>query len=133
MDSLRGRLQALVGRDMGLALVDGTRLDDCELVSQPRARRIGTAWIVHGGHDVFVPGRCHRGRLGDQPRPLSGSLTWAMRSTARRAVEDDRHSEPQPPQLAMFRLPSMRQPRRDAILERVTVRTGEHGPALPHR
>jgi hypothetical protein len=55
MDSLRGRLQALVGRDVGLALVDGTRLDDCELVSQPRARRIGTAWIVHGGHDVFVP------------------------------------------------------------------------------
>jgi len=55
MDSLRGRLAALVGRGVGLALVDGTRLDDCQLVSQPRARGVGTAWIVHGGDDVFVP------------------------------------------------------------------------------
>jgi len=55
MDSLRGRLAALVGRDVSLALVDGRRLDDCWLVSQPRARRVGTAWVVHGGEDVFVP------------------------------------------------------------------------------
>jgi hypothetical protein len=38
-----------------VALVDGTRLDDCWLVSQPRARSVGTAWIVHGGDDLFVP------------------------------------------------------------------------------
>lgn len=55
MDSLRGRLAALVGRGVSLALVDGTRLDDCRLISQPRARRVGTAWIVHGDDDVFVP------------------------------------------------------------------------------
>jgi hypothetical protein len=55
MDSLRDRLAALVGRGVSLALVDGTRLDDCRLVSQPRARWVGTAWIVHGGDDVFVP------------------------------------------------------------------------------
>jgi hypothetical protein len=55
MDSLRGRLAALVGRGVSVALVDGTRLDDCWLVSQPRARSVGTAWIVHGGDDLFVP------------------------------------------------------------------------------
>ncbi len=55
MDSLRGRLAALVGRGVSLTLVDGTRLDDCQLVSQPRVRGVGTAWIVHSGDDVFVP------------------------------------------------------------------------------
>ena len=55
MDSVRGRLAGLVGRGVSLALVDGARLDDCRLVSQPCARWVGTAWIVHGGDDVFVP------------------------------------------------------------------------------
>ena len=55
MDALPGRLAALVGRGVSLALVDGTRLDDCQLVSQPRAHGVRTAWIVHGGDDVFVP------------------------------------------------------------------------------
>jgi hypothetical protein len=55
MDELRGRLRALVGRDVRLSLLDGTVLDGCELVSQPRHRRVGTAWIVHEGDDVFVP------------------------------------------------------------------------------
>ena len=39
MDALPGRLAALVGRGVSLALVDGTRLDDCQLVSQPRVSR----------------------------------------------------------------------------------------------
>jgi hypothetical protein len=41
-----------VGRDLHVALVDGTRLDDCQLVSF--SRRVANAWIVYGCDDVFV-------------------------------------------------------------------------------
>lgn len=54
MDSIRDRLSTLIGRNVDLALNDGTRLDDCQLVSLPRSRHAGTAWIVHGGEDAFV-------------------------------------------------------------------------------
>jgi hypothetical protein len=53
MDSISGRLAALVGNDMSVSLVDGTRIDHCQLVSF--SRRLTTAWIVHDGDDVFVP------------------------------------------------------------------------------
>ena len=53
MDRLRGRLAALVGKDVCVSLADGTRMDDCQLVSF--SRRLTTAWIVHSGDDVFVP------------------------------------------------------------------------------
>jgi hypothetical protein len=55
MDSLRSRLAALVGRAVSLTMADGTQLEQCELVSHPRGRRLRTAWIVHGGDDMFVP------------------------------------------------------------------------------
>ena len=53
MDSIRSRLAALVGSDVSVSLLDGTRLDDCQLVSF--SRRLTTAWLVHSGCDVFVP------------------------------------------------------------------------------
>ena len=53
MDSLRGRLTALMGNGDDVALVDGTRLHDCQLASV--SRRVPTVWIVRGGDDVFVP------------------------------------------------------------------------------
>jgi hypothetical protein len=54
MDSIRGRLSALVGRDVCVALIDGTQVTHCQLVSA-FCRGVATAWIVDGGDDVFVP------------------------------------------------------------------------------
>jgi hypothetical protein len=44
----------LEGRIVGLALVGGRRLDDCQLVSMPR-RGANTVWVFRCGEDVFVP------------------------------------------------------------------------------
>jgi hypothetical protein len=55
MNSIRNRLAALVGSNVDLALEDGTRIDDCQLVSLFRSRRVGTAWIFRNGDDVFLP------------------------------------------------------------------------------
>jgi hypothetical protein len=55
MISIRDRLVALIGSNVDLALADGARIDDCELVSIVRSRRVGTAWIFHNGDDAFVP------------------------------------------------------------------------------
>jgi hypothetical protein len=55
MNSIRDRLAALVGNRVELALEDGTRIDDCQLVSFVRSRRVGTAWIFRNGDDAFVP------------------------------------------------------------------------------
>lgn len=52
MDSMRGRLAALVGVDVSVRLVDGTRPNDCQLVSF--SRRVDTAWFLHSDADVFV-------------------------------------------------------------------------------
>ena len=46
-------LQFLEGRQVSLALRDGTRIDDCQLVSAPRART-ETVWLFSNGDDVFV-------------------------------------------------------------------------------
>ena len=54
MDPIPGRLAALVGRDVCVALVDGTRVAHCQLVSA-FCRGVATAWIVDGGEDVFLP------------------------------------------------------------------------------
>jgi hypothetical protein len=43
----------LEGRRVHLALVDGSRLDDCELVSAGHGR--STLWLSVNGSDVFVP------------------------------------------------------------------------------
>lgn len=48
------RLRDLEGRHVSVALADGSRIDDCELVSagDHRAR---TLWLYGNGTDIFVP------------------------------------------------------------------------------
>ena len=46
-------LKGLEGRQVGLALSDGSRIDDCQLVCAPRAR-IETLWLFSNGADLFV-------------------------------------------------------------------------------
>lgn len=46
------RLGHLQGRRVTLALTDGTRIDDCQLVS---AGDTGMAWVFVNGADRFVP------------------------------------------------------------------------------
>jgi hypothetical protein len=55
MESIRDRLVALIGSNVDLALADGTRVDDCQLVSLVRDRRVRTVWIFSNGGDAFVP------------------------------------------------------------------------------
>ena len=47
-------LLALEGRQVSLALVDGSRIDDCQLVSAGR-RDLRTVWVFACGIDTFVP------------------------------------------------------------------------------
>ena len=42
------------GRTVSLALVDGSRIDDCQLVSVCRSEA-HTLWLFVNGSDVFVP------------------------------------------------------------------------------
>jgi hypothetical protein len=44
----------LEGRRVSVALRDGSRIDDCELVSAGRPGT-GTVWLFSNGIDVFVP------------------------------------------------------------------------------
>ena len=55
MDSIRDRLAALMGSNVSVALDDGARLDDCQLISVRRSRGVRTAWIFSDGEDRFVP------------------------------------------------------------------------------
>jgi hypothetical protein len=56
MKSIRAQLTSLAGsNNVSVALDDGTRLDDCQLVSVRRSRGVPTAWIFSGGQDSFVP------------------------------------------------------------------------------
>jgi len=48
------RLRALEGRQVNVAFRDGSRIDDCQLVSAGRPGT-GTVWIFAGGMDVFLP------------------------------------------------------------------------------
>ena len=43
----------LEGRRVSLALTDGSRIDDCELVSAGHGA--ATLWLYVNGGDVFVP------------------------------------------------------------------------------
>ncbi|MEW6155551.1 MAG: hypothetical protein AB1673_16435 [Actinomycetota bacterium] len=47
-------LRELEGRQVSLALADGTRIDDATLVSAGRGHT-RTLWLFDGGSDVFVP------------------------------------------------------------------------------
>ena len=46
-------LHGLEGRQVSVALRNGSRIDDCQLVSGPRART-ETLWLFSNGDDVFV-------------------------------------------------------------------------------
>lgn len=46
-------LHMLEGRQVSVALRNGCRIDDCQLVSAPRART-QTVWLFSNGDDVFV-------------------------------------------------------------------------------
>lgn len=50
----RTTLQLLEGRQVSVALRDGSRIDDCQLVSAARATT-ATLWLFTNGDDVFVP------------------------------------------------------------------------------
>ena len=46
-------LTKVEGSQVSVALRDGTRIDDCNLVSSGR-RRVKTLWLFADGEDVFV-------------------------------------------------------------------------------
>jgi hypothetical protein len=46
-------LKALEGRQVSLALADGSRIDDCQLVSAGHGRT-GTLWVYTNGCDAFL-------------------------------------------------------------------------------
>jgi hypothetical protein len=46
-------LRLIEGQRVCIALRDGTRLDDCDLVSSGR-NRLGNLWLFVNGEDVFV-------------------------------------------------------------------------------
>ena len=51
----RARLLTLLeGRHVSVALSDGSRIDDCQLVSAGR-HQVRSLWLFTGGQDTFVP------------------------------------------------------------------------------
>ena len=48
------RLRALEGHRVNVAFRDGSRIDDCQLISAGRPGT-GTVWIFAQGIDVFLP------------------------------------------------------------------------------
>jgi hypothetical protein len=63
------RYLAHEGRQVSIVLTDGSRLDDCELVSAGRGRT-RTLWIYTGGQDAFIP---HQDVLDLTPAPPPGA------------------------------------------------------------
>ena len=49
----KDRLRQWEGRQVTVALADGSRIDDCQLVSVGR-KTAGTLWLFTNGSDVFV-------------------------------------------------------------------------------
>src|SRR4051812_44801022 len=47
-------LKSMEGTQVNVALLNGERIDDCQLVSSGR-RRLGSLWLFSNGEDVFVP------------------------------------------------------------------------------
>ena len=50
----RVHLKELEGHRVSVAMADGTRIDDCELVSVGGGRR-GHLWVHANGGDAFLP------------------------------------------------------------------------------
>ncbi|MCU1427774.1 MAG: hypothetical protein JWL83_1774 [Actinomycetia bacterium] len=48
------RLISIEGRRVNVALRDGSRIDDCQLVSSGR-NRVTNMWLYWNGTDIFVP------------------------------------------------------------------------------
>jgi hypothetical protein len=48
------QLKVLEGRQVGIALRDGSRIDDCQLISVGRSG-VHSMWIFTQGLDVFLP------------------------------------------------------------------------------
>ncbi len=48
------KLRSLEGRQVSVALADGSRIDDCQLVSAGRPG-VQTLWVFSNGADTFVP------------------------------------------------------------------------------
>jgi len=46
----RAELNQLEGRQVSLSLIDGSRIDDCQLVLAGRFK----LWVFVNGHDAFV-------------------------------------------------------------------------------
>ncbi len=46
----RAQLSQMEGRRVSLSLVDGSRIDDCQLVLAGRSK----LWLFVNGHDAFV-------------------------------------------------------------------------------
>jgi hypothetical protein len=49
----RSQLAGLEGRQVSVALRDGLRIDDCQLVSAGR-RQVSSLWLFTNGVDTFV-------------------------------------------------------------------------------
>ncbi len=50
----RTELDHLEGRQVSLSLIDGSRIDDCQLVLAGRQK----LWVFVNGHDTFVSVDC---------------------------------------------------------------------------
>jgi len=46
-------LRAFEGRHVGLALQDGSRIDDCQFISAPRGH-LDRVWVCIDGADLFL-------------------------------------------------------------------------------
>ena len=54
MQRLRNLAACLEGQQVNVALADGTRIDDCQLISAGRSDA-PTLWLYTNGADRFVP------------------------------------------------------------------------------
>jgi hypothetical protein len=54
MAHLMSVLRELEGQQACLVVADGSRIDDCGLISVGRGR-VDTVWVVIDGRDVFIP------------------------------------------------------------------------------
>ena len=53
-DERSPQFKALEGRRVGMALTDGSRIDDCQLVSAGRPG-LASVWVFVNGADAFIP------------------------------------------------------------------------------
>jgi hypothetical protein len=60
--------RALEGRQVGLALADGTRIDDCQFVAAPRGN-LQRVWVCVDGNDLFLPAEDINDVWESRPRP----------------------------------------------------------------